>query len=125
MQPRRQTSLIDLPKRAEDEDLFATEPYAQALATFIRQSRTPITIAIQGEWGSGKTSLMASLRAQLCDGANAQFYPVWLNTWQYSFFSDPETALIKIISVLTNTVGQILKEKYPNRSEIVEKLGRR
>jgi ABC-type lipoprotein export system ATPase subunit len=46
--------------------LFGISKYESGLIEFIRNSDTPITIAIQGEWGSGKTSLMNSLQNILC-----------------------------------------------------------
>ena len=39
-------------------DLLETESYAQALAKFAMECETPLTIGVQGEWGSGKTSLL-------------------------------------------------------------------
>ena len=51
------TSLSDIPFSEERND-FGTERYVNGLIRFIEQSDAPITIALQGEWGSGKTSLM-------------------------------------------------------------------
>ena len=52
------SSIIDLPRKKEEVDLFGIQKYQDALVEFIQHSETPITIALQGEWGSGKTSLM-------------------------------------------------------------------
>ena len=60
------TSIVDVPKKHEETDLFGIDRYSKGLIKFIRQSDTPITIAIQGEWGSGKTSLMNTLQNELC-----------------------------------------------------------
>ena len=68
----------------EAEDLFGIQVYQDALIEYIRLTDTPITIALQGEWGSGKTSLMNLLRYNLCEIDDAPYYPVWINTWQYS-----------------------------------------
>lgn len=56
------TSIIDTPKKAEEVDLLGIDRYKSGLVRFIKSSNTPITIALQGEWGSGKTSLMNTLK---------------------------------------------------------------
>ncbi len=78
--------------------------YQDALIKYIRLTDTPITIALQGEWGSGKTSLMNQLRYHLCDVDNAPYFPIWINTWQYSLMKPPAQA---IISILEGIIGQI------------------
>jgi predicted KAP-like P-loop ATPase len=54
----KHSSIIDLPRRTDQKDLFGIEKYQDALVEFIKHSNTPLTSALQGEWGSGKTSLM-------------------------------------------------------------------
>lgn len=54
------TSLSDLPF-IENVNDFGTERYVNGLIKFIKNSSAPLTIALQGEWGSGKTSLMTKL----------------------------------------------------------------
>ena len=58
----QKSSITDLPKKANQKDVFGIAPFEQGLIQFIQNSNTPITIALQGEWGSGKTSLMNSLK---------------------------------------------------------------
>lgn len=48
------------------EYMFGIEPYINGLVNFLRHTTFPMTIALQGEWGSGKTSLMYKLREELC-----------------------------------------------------------
>lgn len=52
------SSIIDVPRKPSQADLFGIQVYQDALIKYIRLTDTPITIALQGEWGSGKTSLM-------------------------------------------------------------------
>ncbi|PFT62611.1 hypothetical protein COK67_20085 [Bacillus cereus] len=55
----RKTSIVDVPRLGTDgNDYFCIDSYSNYLAEFIKFSNIPITIAIQGEWGSGKTSLI-------------------------------------------------------------------
>lgn len=95
------SSVIDVPRKVvnsvPEEDLFGIDKYQKALIKFIQSSETPLTIALQGEWGSGKTSLMNTLDNDLC-GANGQFYRVWINSWQYSLMRTPEESIMKIVA---------------------------
>ena len=50
--------IVDQPNANFDSDSLNIKPHADALTNFIERCDTPITIGIQGEWGSGKTSLL-------------------------------------------------------------------
>jgi hypothetical protein len=98
------TSIIDSPKKAQEDDLLGIDRYKSGLVRFVESSNTPITIALQGEWGSGKTSLMNTLKEELCDKQNTNFLPVWVNTWHYSLMKDAESAIISIIKGLSEEI---------------------
>ena len=53
--------------RASDHDSLGFGPYVRALAGFLTHPNTlpPLTVSIEGEWGSGKSSFMKQLRARL------------------------------------------------------------
>ena len=61
--------IVDEPLVKKGEDLLKIKRYSNALIKFIKNSQTPITVGIQGEWGSGKTSLLNTIYAEL-DKAN-------------------------------------------------------
>ena len=101
------SSIIDRPRLQGEQDLFGIDKYQEALVAFLKQTDTPITIAIQGEWGSGKTSLMNILRCNLCETENAVYFGIWLNTWQYSLMRSPEETLVQMITGLTREIMSI------------------
>lgn len=45
------SSIIDVPRKHTQEDLFGIQVYQDALIKYIKLTDTPITIALQGEWG--------------------------------------------------------------------------
>lgn len=49
---------------ATDEDKLFHDGYVKGVSEFIKTCATPMTIAIQGDWGSGKTSLMNLIEAE-------------------------------------------------------------
>lgn len=77
------SSITDKPINHKQDDLLKVEKYSQALSNFITRSDTPITIGLQGEWGTGKTSLMSLL---LEDFNEKNIACSWVNTWEYSMF---------------------------------------
>lgn len=99
------TSLSDIPFEETRND-FGTDRYVKGLIRFIENSSTPITIALQGEWGSGKTSLMARLERSLCSQPDSSFIGVKINTWEYSMLSTPEITVYKILSQLVRELTQ-------------------
>ena len=101
------SSIIDVPRKHTQEDLFGIQVYQDALIEYIRLTDTPITIALQGEWGSGKTSLMNLLRYNLCEVDGAPYYPIWINTWQYSLMKSPSQAIISILEGIINQIGAL------------------
>lgn len=101
------SSIIDVPRKHTQDDLFGIQVYQDALIKYIKLTDTPITIALQGEWGSGKTSLMNLLKYNLCEVDNAPYYPIWINTWQYSLMKTPSQAIISILEGIINQIGTL------------------
>ena len=119
------SNIIDKPRKEGARDLLGTDEYLKALNIFITSASMPTTIAIQGEWGSGKTSMMNQIKHKLCETEEhpeAEFYSVWVNTWQYSLLKSPDETLIAIIQGLTAQVLQIIQEKHKSKAD---KLGKK
>lgn len=107
----RRSSLSDIPLELPTDD-FGTAPYVDGLVNFIKKSAAPITIALKGEWGSGKTSLMNRLYNDLCS-ENKRFIGIKINTWEYSMLATPEETVVKIIVQLVRS----LSNNDPSTSE--------
>ena len=104
------SSLSDTPLTVPVND-FGTEHYVNGLIKFIENSEAPITIALQGEWGSGKTSLMNKLEQRLC-GEDGKFIGVNINTWEYSMLASQEVTIVKILQKLVGALAEpSMKEK--------------
>ncbi|MEO1857921.1 MAG: P-loop NTPase fold protein [Rubritalea sp.] len=122
------TNIIDKPRKEGGRDLLGTDKYLEALNLFIKSASMPTTIAIQGEWGSGKTSMMNQIKHTLCEtdeNPHAEFYSVWVNTWQYSLLKSPDETLVSIIEGLTAQVLQIIQQKHKTKADqLGKKLGK-
>ena len=103
MELKNRSSISDMPLNQSAND-FGTEQYVQGLVQFISHSAAPITIALQGEWGSGKTSLINRLYNDLCDD-DKDFIGIKINTWEYSMLATPEETVVKIIAQLVREIS--------------------
>ncbi len=97
-----------------DNDLFDVEKYINGLSSFIEKCETPMTIAIQGDWGSGKTSVMNMVKEKL-DKNN--IIPVWFNTWKFSQFNMEEQLPVTFLSYLLKELSAGLSDKFQKRVE--------
>jgi hypothetical protein len=89
--------LRDLPIESIEDEALGLGDYAKSLSEFIMKCETPLTIALQGDWGSGKTSLMNMIEGELAK-SNSRPQTFWFNTWQYSQFGMADELTISLIS---------------------------
>ena len=99
-------------------DLLETESYAQALAKFAMECETPLTIGVQGEWGSGKTSLLNMIEEIIQNKDVKQgrtsgikgvevYKHIWVNTWEHSLLKTPEECLLSIIEDIIESIADV------------------
>ena len=81
--------IVDEAVRSGGEDALKISSYKDALTDFIKKTNTPMTIGVQGEWGSGKTSLLNQIWNDLEtfnreDDSIDDFKQIWINSWEHS-----------------------------------------
>ena len=76
--------------------------YARALGAFIATCDTPMTVAVQGGWGCGKTSLLNLIRGEL---PSRNVETLWFNTWQYAQLNLESSLPWSMLGVLLRHVG--------------------
>lgn len=84
-------SLSDQPS---SDDKFGSRPYVQAIADFLMNKGTqpPLTLSVEGYWGSGKSSFMKQLQVEV---ENKGARTVWFNAWRY----DKEESMLAAFAV--------------------------
>ena len=115
-------------------DGFGISEYIDGLSEFIIQCTTPMTVSVQGDWGTGKTSIMQMVKMNL-EKSNVDTQ--WFNTWQYSQFdlgdklgaslllslseglaeSDDTNKVKKTIGSITSNIGRITKALIKGQSD--------
>ena len=104
------TSALQQGDKERALDRLQLMPYAEALKKFIESCDTPMTVGLQGDWGSGKTSMLNMLRG------NDEFPKSGLltttkclivnfETWSYAQFNDRKSLPMACLYALTKRLG--------------------
>ena len=102
--------------------------YADALKEFIHTCDTPMTVGLQGDWGSGKTSMLNMLRGNENHPQSGLLMKtrclvVNFETWSYSQFNDRNTLPMACLYALTQKLGAALAAEIgEEKKEDVKKL---
>jgi len=107
--------LTDKPVGSLAEESLGVKDYMEALSNFIETCETPMTIAIQADWGAGKTSMMNLVKERLSE-KNKKIETIWFNTWQFSQFDMGDDLPISLLSQFVKRLGG------EDSGEVVKKL---
>lgn len=99
--------LSDNPITNDREDTLQFKDAANVLTQMIVQSDTPLTVGINGEWGSGKTSLMRLIETNIKEKKNPEILTTWFDTWKYT--NEEEVWKLLMVSLIEDLN---LPEKY-------------
>jgi hypothetical protein len=111
----------NLNEAKKDEDYLDVQAYEKGLYKFVRHCETPMTIGLQGEWGSGKTSMMRGVERRLRtktgrgesptkENQDESVLPFWFDTWQYGAVGAADTLGMLLLRDLTNRLMRELEE---------------
>lgn len=95
------TGYTDRPILNLNEDLLGVKKYIDGLIDYITICSTPMTIAIQGDWGTGKTSIMNMIK----DGIKDKCLYAWFNTWEYSQFNMSDELVISLLKSMVDSLN--------------------
>lgn len=96
----------DAPITHAGEEHLGIGHYVEALSDFILTCQTPLSISIQGDWGSGKTSMMNLVRERLQKQQGGhKTITAWFNIWQFSQFSMQDDIAVSLLDKLLNQLG--------------------
>ncbi len=106
------TNVLFPDKEIDNATKFGFDDYSKALASIIadKDLQTPFTIAIHGDWGSGKTSLMKTVARTLetWTEKGVKVKSIWFNAWEFEKLSMP------LWSVFLNRIIMELQEMVQN-----------
>lgn len=113
----RISGVVDAPQGL---DWLGIKPFRDGLARFIESCQTPMTVAVQGDWGTGKTNMMMLAEEALAphrhfrlsdpfepapeNSEEPPIYTIRFNTWQYSQFDMGD----RLVTSLFGAIGASL-----------------
>jgi len=111
--PATRDLFVDRPISSAQEDLLGRSGFAQTLATAILAWRgdDSLTIAVSGDWGSGKTSLKNMLLERLREYGSESPEIVEFNPWKWSTQDKISSAFFREISIALNKVDKSAEGK--------------
>lgn len=112
------------------KDLLAIDRHVKGLGAFIRSCEMPLTVAVQGDWGSGKTTFLNLLELELAPGGiqirtegEAQERTVTVvrfDAWQAAFEADEAATFVSLVATI---VGQLQSSAAPDKRDRLQILG--
>lgn len=126
--------VTDVPIDIKDKDMLDVERYVNGLVNFITNCRTPMTISMQGDWGTGKTSFINLIDNVLKDntsklqdsdmikGSYQKVKTIKFNTWKYAQFNQEQYLHISFLnflisSLLNEDFYRVLQRNTENQTE--------
>jgi hypothetical protein len=115
----------DTPIRSLAQDRLRFDEVVRSLVEFIDapDTRPPLVIAVNGPWGSGKSSVMYMLDSELAK-KGGRYRSVWFNAWQYAQEEQMLAALLETMcKSLSKGHGPALRFRWNLARENFAKAG--
>ena len=103
--------LIGMADRETDQDSLDIERYVDGFASFVKRCDTPMSIAVQGDWGTGKSSFMNLVENKIKNEVTV----IRFNTWQYSRVED-DRLFLPMLKVLTGKIDEAYLKAHPTET---------
>lgn len=114
---KKSLGMSDIPIFEENDDRLDMRKYVDGLVEFVKDCCTPMSIALQGDWGTGKTSFINRMQKRL-DEKDNEIVTVYFNTWQYSQFNMSDSLYYSFVQCIVNCI----EAKRPEQSAKVKKI---
>ena len=110
---------------AHAKDWLRMSTQYEGLANFIKTCSTPMTIAIQGDWGTGKTCAMKNIQKKLENNENENAIPcMWFKTWQFSALGENNNIFLEFMLTMMSEIGNLLNTLINKADENSENYAR-
>ncbi|MBQ1468497.1 MAG: hypothetical protein IIZ27_08470 [Solobacterium sp.] len=106
---------VAITDKETETDSLKIDKYVQGCADFIRNCETPMSIAVQGDWGTGKSSFMRMVENKIKEDVTV----IRFDTWQYSRVND-DRLFLPMLNVLTEKIDQAWVKKNPEDKDYAE-----
>ncbi|WP_163378449.1 P-loop NTPase fold protein [Cyclobacterium sp. SYSU L10401] len=97
---------------------LAREPYARVLSDIVSTFSDGFVLAINNEWGTGKTTFVKMWQQQL---RNDSFQTIYFNAWENDFDNNPLVALMSELETLTNAKNEKIFKSVVEKGAVLVK----
>lgn len=114
------------PDNETDIDLLGFDFLVDELLVLLKEPRLlPVTIGVTGDWGSGKSSLLAMTAKELDDDEEANFIVVQFSPWKFEGYEDVKAALMQAVMRALFTAVKEDKTNFEQSKALFLRLVRR
>ena len=110
---KKYLGMSDCPISEDDEDTLGMSDYVEGLVKFVTECCTPMSIALQGDWGTGKTSFINRM-IQFLENKSDGSLTIYFNTWQYSQFNMSDSLYYSFVECIVEHI----EDKKPGQKKI-------
>ena len=100
----------DMPAK---NDTLGLQRYYDAIASFVNECDTPLTVAIQGGWGTGKTSALKMIEDEL---DKERTTVIWFDTWKYAVLKADDSLVALLLNAFKDKIDELLSGYLPKGS---------
>jgi uncharacterized protein YjbI with pentapeptide repeats/GTPase SAR1 family protein len=93
--------------------------YTGAIVKIVKQSYPHFVIGIIGDWGTGKTTLMNSIKKEL-ETEKESVTTAWFDAWKYE--SEKQFALIPLLKTISYSIKDDNDQKKKNLKEVLKEV---
>jgi KAP family P-loop domain len=106
-----------------ENDCLGRRELEEPLTQFVTQAIGPFVLAIDGSWGSGKTTFLKMWEVKLKETGHLCLY---LNAWKTDFVQDPLVAVVGELSIAVkeHSLNLLDKNNVDEKIEKIEKTAR-
>lgn len=96
--------LTDVPIQNQSEDLFEYEKFTQRLVSCLKEFRSKdgLVVALNGEWGSGKTSVINLIKTELAKDENLKVV-----SYSYWWYEGKKEVISAFLFGLSEAIGEL------------------
>jgi hypothetical protein len=88
-----------VPQSPFEPDLFGNSALASGLKNLVSQIDQPLVIALDGEWGSGKSTFLKQWKAQL-EGSDPPYAVIYFDAFENDYIDDAFAVLVREVLIL-------------------------
>lgn len=94
------------------EDFLGTRPYVETLYKIVKDCKPPFTIGLLGGWGTGKSSIIGTLKKEFDKDTDSKVKIFIYDAWKYSRDSFRRTFILEFLKYFKIELDKKINERF-------------